>query len=95
MNRLTFWLSNMIILRAMVSQITEEIPPSVEPTNTETKPRRKKSEEISLVNDTINSLGDWEDPKTFIMALEKVEAWLFFRIIEGLWWQVSPSFFLD
>ncbi|CAO2828946.1 unnamed protein product [Amaranthus hypochondriacus] len=86
-SRLTFWLSNMIILRAMVSQITEEIPPSDEPTNTERKPGRKKSEKKSLVNDTIDSLGDWEDPKTFIMALEKVEAWLFFRIIEGLWWQ--------
>lgn len=93
-NRLTFWLSNAIILRAMVSQITEEIPPPAEPSSTtETKSGRKKSEKKTPLNDSIDSLGDWEDPRTFIMALEKVEAWIFFRIVEGLWWQVLPNSF--
>ncbi|XP_074274333.1 uncharacterized protein LOC141598558 [Silene latifolia] len=84
--RLTFWLSNSIILRAMVKQIIEEIPGSAELIRSETKAGRKKSEKKSPIND-IDILGDWEDPQTFIMALEKVEAWIFFRIVEGLWWQ--------
>lgn len=30
----------------------------------------------------------WEDPVTFTTALEKVEAWIFSRIVESVWWQV-------
>ncbi|KAK9675465.1 hypothetical protein RND81_11G008600 [Saponaria officinalis] len=85
--RLTFWLSNSIILRAMVKQIIEEIPATAELNRSDTKARRKKSEKKSPVNDPTDIEGDWEDPQTFIMALEKVEAWIFFRIVEGLWWQ--------
>ncbi|KNA17588.1 hypothetical protein SOVF_078230 [Spinacia oleracea] len=86
-SRLTFWLSNTIILRAMVNQITEGIPPQPELVVTETKSGRKKSEKKSTINNSVDSLGDWEHPQTFVMALEKVEAWIFFRIVEGLWWQ--------
>lgn len=32
---------------------------------------------------------DWEDPKAFNYALEKFEAWIFTRIVESVWWQVS------
>ncbi|KAL9241273.1 hypothetical protein vseg_015403 [Gypsophila vaccaria] len=86
--RLTFWLSNAIILRAMVSQITEGLPaPEQKLVRSETKSGRKKSEKKSPLDDYMSSLGDWEAPQTFIMALEKVEAWIFFRIVEGLWWQ--------
>ncbi|KAL9246554.1 hypothetical protein vseg_020072 [Gypsophila vaccaria] len=85
--RLTFWLSNSIILRAMVNQIIGETPASAELIRSETKAKRKKSEKKSPVNDPTDVVGDWEDPQTFIMALEKVEAWIFFRIVEGLWWQ--------
>ncbi|KAK9707491.1 hypothetical protein RND81_07G201200 [Saponaria officinalis] len=85
--RLTFWLSNAIILRAMVSQITEGIPAPEQLVRSETKTRRKKSEKKSPIDDYMSSLGDWEAPQTFIMALEKVEAWIFFRIVEGIWWQ--------
>lgn len=35
-----------------------------------------------------DSLGDWENPATFSTALEKVEAWIFSRVVESLWWQV-------
>lgn len=38
-------------------------------------------------------LGDWEDPHQFICTLEKVEAWIFSRIVESIWWQVSVYFF--
>lgn len=36
-------------------------------------------------------LDNWEEPSTFIAALEKVEAWIFVRIIESIWWQVIFS----
>jgi len=28
------------------------------------------------------------DPETFLVTLEKVEAWIFSRIVESVWWQV-------
>lgn len=37
---------------------------------------------------------DWHDPQTFIVALEKVEAWIFSRIVESIWWQVKTPFIL-
>lgn len=32
---------------------------------------------------------NWLDPETFLVALEKVEAWIFSRIVESVWWQVG------
>lgn len=36
-------------------------------------------------------LGDWENPQTFVVALERIEAWIFSRIVESVWWQVLSS----
>ena len=36
----------------------------------------------------------WEDPETFLVALEKVEAWIFSRIVESVWWQVELQPFI-
>lgn len=40
---------------------------------------------------------NWRDPQTFIVALEKVEAWMFSRIVESVWWQVefTPKLVLE
>lgn len=35
------------------------------------------------------SFGDWEEPCAFTRALEKIEAWIFSRIVESIWWQVE------
>ncbi|KAK8659509.1 hypothetical protein V6N13_029709 [Hibiscus sabdariffa] len=72
--RLTFWFSNSIVLRAIVSHAIGEIvfedasPPQEESNSTE-------------------SSNVWVDPQTFLLALEKFEAWIFSRIIESVWWQ--------
>ncbi|KAK4413238.1 hypothetical protein Salat_2736400 [Sesamum alatum] len=97
--RLTFWLSNSIMLRAIVSQTAAELPHSNAPTikskgagpeSTSKHPNKRvdsshaegqKSSSIEESDD------DWEDVLTFIIALEKVEAWLFSRIVESVWWQ--------
>ncbi|XP_039059917.1 uncharacterized protein LOC120203813 [Hibiscus syriacus] len=38
-------------------------------------------------SDSTESCNDWVDPHTFLLALEKFEAWIFSRIIESVWWQ--------
>lgn len=38
---------------------------------------------------SFNESDDKEDVSTFIVALEKVESWLFSKIVESLWWQVD------
>lgn len=41
-------------------------------------------------NAVLESLKSLEDPYMFTTALEKLEAWIFSRIIESIWWQVVP-----
>lgn len=50
---------------------------------------------MSAKNVNEESFGNWEEPSIFVTALEKVEAWIFVRIIESIWWQVlfSLAFF--
>lgn len=98
--RLTFWLSNTIILRAIISDTAsaeEELPVSSGPGPRRSKDQREDSEKrpslrwkdsSSLSKKEIESFGAWDDPKTFITALEKVEAWIFSRVVESIWWQV-------
>ncbi|KAK6116588.1 hypothetical protein DH2020_049694 [Rehmannia glutinosa] len=81
--RLTFWLSNSIMLRAIVSQIAAELP---------YEPERKRNERTwtdssDVESKAIDEFDDWDDVSTFIIALEKVESWLFSRIVESVWWQ--------
>ncbi|CAN8260785.1 unnamed protein product [Cochlearia groenlandica] len=95
--RLTFWLSNTIILREIISDSSaeEELPVSAGPGPRISKAQRKETEkqsslnwkESSLSKEKIESLGAWDDPQTFITALEKVEAWIFSRVVESIWWQ--------
>uniref|UniRef100_A0A1J3CX56 C2 NT-type domain-containing protein n=1 Tax=Noccaea caerulescens TaxID=107243 RepID=A0A1J3CX56_NOCCA len=97
--RLTFWLSNTIILRAIISDTAsaeEELPVSSGPGPRRSKDQREDSEKrpslrwkdsSSLSKKEIESFGAWDDPKTFITALEKVEAWIFSRVVESIWWQ--------
>lgn len=46
-------------------------------------PSKKEGKELLY-----SSLRDWEEPHTFTCALEKIEAWIFSRIVESIWWQV-------
>nr|KYP63371.1 hypothetical protein KK1_017940 [Cajanus cajan] len=64
--RLTFWLSNSIVLRTIISKTTKEMTAS---------------------NPAGTSISNWDDPNVFTSALEKVETWIFSRIVESIWWQ--------
>ncbi|GFZ21159.1 hypothetical protein Acr_29g0003210 [Actinidia rufa] len=96
--RLTFWLSNSIMLRTIVNQSVRGTPLS-NGQNIETNGGGKKSggrsslnlDKVSATekeqNHLIQELGNWENRQTFEIALEKVEAWIFSRIVESVWWQ--------
>ncbi|KAG2312338.1 hypothetical protein Bca52824_023895 [Brassica carinata] len=72
--RLTFWLSNIITLREITSHAF----------GTEHKP----SEKIKRTKQSNDFKLDWYETETFTAALEKVELWIFSRIVESVWWQV-------
>ncbi|KAL8111651.1 hypothetical protein AgCh_019394 [Apium graveolens] len=81
--RLTFWLSNSIMLRAIVRKTVGEMQLSDEP---HFKSRVGKNKSNGKGKST-KEFDDWEDVVTFTTALEKVEAWIFSRIVESVWWQ--------
>ncbi|KAF8095795.1 hypothetical protein N665_0322s0016 [Sinapis alba] len=72
--KLTFWLSNIITLREITSHACGS-----EHTGSEKLKRTKQSNGFKL---------DWYEAETFTAALEKVEFWIFSRIVESVWWQV-------
>ncbi|XVE84131.1 hypothetical protein DITRI_Ditri16bG0144900 [Diplodiscus trichospermus] len=99
--RLTFWLSNSVVLRAIISGSIGnlELQFSAGPMERngggkgkkkvssplkwkESSPGGKENKLISY-----GSFSDWDNPLTFTSALERVEAWIFSRIVESVWWQ--------
>ncbi|XVF16227.1 hypothetical protein REPUB_Repub10bG0013500 [Reevesia pubescens] len=99
--RLTFWLSNSVVLRAIITESIGDFKLllSAGPMERngggkgrkqvsspqkwkESSPGRKENKLISFENFT-----DWDNPLAFTSALERVEAWIFSRIIESVWWQ--------
>lgn len=107
--RLTFWLSNTIVLRTIISRNSKDLVVS---SNHGGFDRRRKSEtngngKIASSSQRwkggknestkalgYESFGNWDDPHVFISALEEVEAWIFSRIVESIWWQVMPYSYL-
>ncbi|KAI4350533.1 hypothetical protein L6164_004981 [Bauhinia variegata] len=100
--RLTYWLSNSIVLRIIISQTTKEAVPSFSAGSrmkgkSEVEGRSKMtplfqwkgSSPRKTGNTTIEceGFGNWDDPHVFTSALEKIEAWIFSRIVESIWWQ--------
>lgn len=94
--RLTYWLSNAVLLRAIIEkQLPLYAGPLVErPSGRNVSRKRvsplkwKESSKIMESKDTFSgSFDDWEDPRTFTSALERIEAWIFSRVIESIWWQ--------
>ncbi|KAK1271882.1 hypothetical protein QJS04_geneDACA014119 [Acorus gramineus] len=78
--RLTFWLSNSVVLRVIITEVKRKSPTL----------KWNESTVKERVFSSIEDFDDWEDPKTFTAALEKIEDWIFSRILESVWWQVKP-----
>ncbi|XP_027358816.1 uncharacterized protein LOC113867616 isoform X2 [Abrus precatorius] len=98
--RLTFWLSNTIVLRTIISRTAKDFVPaagSIRRRKTEGERNVKITSTIRLkgLNTGKNEntelgyggFGNWDDPQVFMLALQKVEAWIFSRIVESNWWQ--------
>ncbi|KAF5479788.1 hypothetical protein F2P56_000580 [Juglans regia] len=100
--RLTFWLSNSIVLRTIISKAIgdRELPLPAE-SGIERNGGVKVDNKVSSLlkwkvsspgikenaKSFYGSFGNWEDPRTFTSALEKIESWIFSRIVESIWWQ--------
>ncbi|CAA2997441.1 Hypothetical predicted protein [Olea europaea subsp. europaea] len=92
--RLTFWLSNSIMLRAIVSQTSAEMPctdgSGIKSNGTESGLTFRFLDNSGMEkekNKSIEESDDWEDILMFFIALEKIESWIFSRIVESIWWQ--------
>lgn len=105
--RLTFWLSNSVVLRTIISLSVggTPLPVSAGP-HGETKDGWRgnvkvssplKWEQLSSKKNQNNygfaeDVDEWDEPHTFTSALEKIEAWIFSRIIESVWWQTLTPY---
>ncbi|KAL4581530.1 hypothetical protein LXL04_006052 [Taraxacum kok-saghyz] len=69
--RLTFWLSNCVVLRAIVHDAFEQ----------EQISKKKKERE-----------GSRNELEKLSCAIEKIESWIFSRIIESVWWQTLTPY---
>ncbi|XP_026427226.1 uncharacterized protein LOC113323169 [Papaver somniferum] len=100
--RLTFWLSNTVVLREILSQaFGNSLNLSPISRVTELNDGAKRSEGKSTSNQCNASGWDkqgknsgltqilevWQETRSYISALEKVESWIFSRIVESVWWQ--------
>ncbi|KAM1735873.1 hypothetical protein ACFX12_014290 [Malus domestica] len=103
--RLTFWLSNIVVLREIISQafgISRQSSPSVKFAESNGTSKRNEEKSASLkwrgssgskqMNGLMQFADDWQETGTFTAALEKVESWIFSRIVESVWWQaLTPN----
>ncbi|KAG1363863.1 hypothetical protein COCNU_11G006900 [Cocos nucifera] len=99
--RLTFWLSNTVVLREIISQTFGNMS-LLSPTMRafESNGGAKKTEGLTPLKWRNNAgnrqakvfgfmqqIDEWQETSTFTAALEKIESWIFARIVESVWWQ--------
>lgn len=98
--RLTFWLSNTIVLREIISQafgssrhssplarLAESNGGSKKSEGKPTALKWKGGSGSKQVNGFMQFADDWQETGTFTAALERVESWIFSRVVESVWWQ--------
>ncbi|KAK1432693.1 hypothetical protein QVD17_09591 [Tagetes erecta] len=94
--RLTFWMSNCVVLRAIIYITFEQEHKSLAASKKNgIKSSTKWKKESSLKEGRTGlhgHLNEWENPCNFTSALEKVESWIFSRIIESVWWQTLTPY---
>ncbi|KAF5725507.1 hypothetical protein HS088_TW23G00230 [Tripterygium wilfordii] len=103
--RLTFWLSNTIVLREIISQAFgsshNSSPLTRFPESRGASGKSTEGKSIALKwkgspaskqgNGSLQFVDDWQETGTLTAALVHVESWIFARIVESIWWQaVTP-----
>ncbi|KAF9664701.1 hypothetical protein SADUNF_Sadunf16G0045600 [Salix dunnii] len=99
-SKLTFWLSNTIVLREIISQafgssrhssplarLAESNGGSKKGEGKPTQLKWKGGSGSKQVNGFMQIDDDWQETGTFTAALERVESWIFSRVVESVWWQ--------
>ncbi|XP_062166427.1 uncharacterized protein LOC133872823 isoform X2 [Alnus glutinosa] len=103
--RLTFWLTNTVVLREIISQafgssrqfspvtrFAESNGSSKGNEGRSTTLKWKGSSGSKQANGFMQFIDDWQETGTFTGALVKVESWIFSRIVESVWWQaLTPN----
>ncbi|KAI4964156.1 hypothetical protein ZWY2020_006964 [Hordeum vulgare] len=104
-SRLTYWLSNTVVLREIISKsfgISRQSIPTMTTRNLngsaqwfdgKSTPKstpmlwknnsNSKQTELALIQISDN----WQETSTLLAALERIESWIFSRIVETVWWQ--------
>lgn len=99
--RLTFWWSNTVVLREIVSQTFESSrlsPQALRSNGSNSVTKNQRLPSPQKMRESLNkkgggkltpkqNLNDWEEIHTLTSALEKVELWIHGRVIESVWWQ--------
>ncbi|CAL5001316.1 unnamed protein product [Urochloa decumbens] len=99
-SRLTFWLSNTVVLREIIAQTfgIQRVTPTattmngnVGAKNLEGKPTtmlwRNSSNGKQPKLAAMQMPDDWQETSTLLASLEKIESWIFSRIVDTVWWQ--------
>jgi hypothetical protein len=100
---LAFWLSNTVVLREIIAQtfgISRQSTPTMVSMNMNDSGKMIGENSMKMLwensfNGKHTKLSamqmpeDWQETSTFLAALEKIESWIFSRIVETLWWQVN------
>ncbi|GJW01735.1 putative NT-type C2 domain-containing protein [Tanacetum coccineum] len=100
--RLTFWMSNCVVLRAIIYNSFEQEHLALSSEKLSKKNVLKGNNDInssfkwkkgSSIKESRGGISnEWQNPCTLTMALEKVESWIFSRIIESVWWQTLTPY---
>ncbi|XP_078163464.1 uncharacterized protein LOC144558502 [Carex rostrata] len=99
-SRLTFWLSNTIVLREIITQnlakssqrsrVIKEIA-----ADAKVPSFQWRNGSISRPDRTRTSIQPtyvWHETSTIMTALKKIESWIFNRIVESVWWQALTPY---
>uniref|UniRef100_A0A7N0SWQ3 Dilute domain-containing protein n=1 Tax=Kalanchoe fedtschenkoi TaxID=63787 RepID=A0A7N0SWQ3_KALFE len=90
--RLTFWLSNIVVLREIICE-TFGASSSSSPGKKFSETNQKGSSDGKPMKKAISVplQTEWLETQTFTSTLERVESWIFSRIVESVWWQTLAS----
>jgi len=100
-SRLTFWLSNTVVLREIIVQtfgISHQFTPSMTTMNMNGGAKKLDGKSMTMLwRNNFNGMqtklaamqmpDDWQETSTLLAALDKIESWIFSRIVETVWWQ--------
>ncbi|WVZ26168.1 hypothetical protein V8G54_004712 [Vigna mungo] len=104
-SRLTFWLSNTVVLREIILQAfgnSCQASPLKRLAKSNSSGKRNDGKYTALKRKSSSNgipgsgfmplVEDWQETGTFTFALERVESWIFSRIVESVWWQALTPY---